>query len=272
MKKYIAIETISIGYILLLLVLLAWGNIPILGVALALILECPVAGFYLHVMRHQLESAEANDRWHDIPSWSRNLIDLFREGFFANLILVAYYALMAVVFAIPFLPIKLGAYFVAKAFGWIAISDLACVFLSLPLSILPLLWVHYLLCPLALARFAHTGRFTDAFDIKLLSKLAWTKCRFAWQAALLFLIFNLINIAVTMGAPNLIVLVTEPSIEFTSLVIVYKRMAKSYKTSMDYLVDVPPMAITRKWLEKLEDSEPDSYGKDPGDPEEDAEA
>ncbi|MBC7997647.1 MAG: DUF4013 domain-containing protein [Leptolyngbya sp.] len=194
------------------------------GPAISVLVETPVSGYYLLVMRHHINS-ETVPEWTDLPQWNfKRPAQLFLSGLALNAIMCAYTALMIVMLTIVAAGVFSAAHIVHGLSQSTIVAD-ALLTAATALATLPLLWSYAFLLPLAIARFAHTNNFFDAFDIPFLLRLATRRSRLAALGALIFLSAVAVNMPLTVLSPQISPL-TEPSIEFVSIVaaaVIYGR-------------------------------------------------
>jgi hypothetical protein len=211
------------GYFLLLVVLLGAG-IPYLGILLALLFETPVSGYYVLVMRGELKTLICGGTgWTEIPSWSLHLLpELMWLGMCMNAIMTVY-ALVAVV--------PVGAAFALVSLAHIEIFLSVPVVIAAMVLILPGLFVFALMLPLAVACFAWSNDISQAFNFCEVSRLAAKRCRFAVFSAIIFISASVLNITLTALLPELMPM-SEPTIEFVSMVVWSKLVARSFGAKM----------------------------------------
>ncbi len=240
------------GYFLLLAVLLG-TPVPYIGIPLALLFETPVSGYYVHVMREELRTLFAQENeWTRIPPWSLGLLpDLMWLGICMNAIMMVY----AVMAAAP-----LGVAFAVASLNQIQLSTIGFpLIISALVVLLPGLWVFALMLPLAVARFAWSNDIRQAFHFCTIAKLAAKRCRLAILSAIIFISASVLNITLTALLPEVIPL-SEPSIEFISMVIWSKLVARSFGGKMsDHDCDFCPT-----WLDVKYCKQPDSAEDDTG--------
>ncbi|CAN5301596.1 hypothetical protein BH10CYA1_BH10CYA1_53300 [soil metagenome] len=230
MKYQKFLVSFAVAYCLLCSVLFA-VDVPKLGMILSLLAETPVSGYYILVMRAELLSYPTATEWGQLPSWDvRKVGDLYWLGLCMNAIMGAYAALAAVLPA-AVLAASFAVEGLIKDFAVLNIVVNAFTVTLLLISVVPSLWVLFFLQPLAIVRFAQTNRFSDAFHLGLLTSLSLRQCRFALIGALIMLSATALNIASSLLLPEIVVL-SEPTIEFTGIVFAFKFFARSYQRKL----------------------------------------
>jgi hypothetical protein len=212
------------GYFLLLAVLLG-TPIPFIGIPLALLFETPVSGYYVHVMREELQTLFAKENeWTGIPQWSLRLLpELMWLGMGMNAIMMIY----AVIAAAP-----LGLAFAVASLNHIQLFPIGFpLIITALVLLLPGLWVFALMLPLAVARFAWSSDIRQAFHFCTIARLAARRCRLAILSAIVFLSASVLNMTLTALMPEVMPL-SEPTIEFISMVIWSKLVAHSFGGKM----------------------------------------
>lgn len=239
------------GYALLLACLVG-TPIPWVGGPLALLFETPVSGYYVLVMREELQALiSSENEWREIPHWSLNrLPELMWLGLRMNAIMTVY----AVIAAAP----------LGLAWAVASVRDIPLHPVGVPLLItalillLPGLWVFALMLPLAVARFAWSGDIRHAFNFCTIARLAAKRCLLLILSAIVFLSASVLNISLAALLPELMPL-SEPSIEFIAMVVWSKLVAHSFGSKMSALDrDFCPVWLDPKYCTRSSQQDRDS--------------
>ncbi len=219
-----------VAYVLLGSVLLV-VDVPNLGLLLSLLAETPVSGYYVLVMRAELLSYPEATKWGQLPVWdARRIGELYWLGSCMNAIM-GIYAFAASILPLTVVAVTLALHGATADNLYLRAVVNAFSFSLLLVSAVPSLWILFFLQPIAIVRFAQTNRFQDAFQIRWLTQLSLKQCRYALIGALIMLAASVLNIASSLLLPEIIVL-SEPSIEFTGIVLAFKFFARSYQSRL----------------------------------------
>lgn len=214
------------GYLILLACLAAF-RLPLIGLGLSFVIESIAAGYYLRIMQDEIHGVALRSLalW---PSLNvTDLIRLFKLGIFTNLIQVVY-ALLALGLSLPLFLVVCLSVGVGPTDGASAISYAQLFFSSAVFTMPFSFWVIVILAPVALARFAHSGKLQDAFDFSTIAKSgAWGSDLIKSSAAIYFVAIA-VNSSLMTLAPALMN-VFEPIIEFSSMALVCRLNARWYR-------------------------------------------